>query len=361
MQTRAIFVGGTASHVGKSWTTAAICRYLRGRGFRVAPFKAQNMSNNSYPCPGGGEIGRAQVAQAEACGLEPHPDMNPILLKPNSDSSSQVVLHGRVWKTLKARDYYGYFEYLEGQVREAYDRLASRFDFIVMEGAGSVAELNLKSRDLVNLRMARNVGAPALLVGDIDRGGIFAAIVGSISLLEPEEATLIRSFAVNRFRGDPSLFEDGVRILEERTARRCLGVFPYARDFTIDEEDGVSVEGSGGASSIGILQFPRISNTTDFRLLPDARWISSPIDRQLEAILLPGSKNTLADLAWLRERRLDVWLESRLLGARRCLGSVVVSRCWGAALTIRTRWRRSLARPKGWGSCRLRPCSLGTR
>ena len=311
-------IGGTTSHAGKSWMTTAICRHLRQRGFRVAPFKAQNMSNNSYPCPGGGEIGRAQVAQAEACGLEPHPDFNPILLKPTSDMGSQVVLHGKVWRNLRAREYYSHFDYLFGEVLAAYERLAARFDYVVIEGAGSVAELNLKSRDLVNLNLARAVSAPALLVSDIDRGGVFAAIIGTIQLLEPEERAVVRAFAVNRFRGDPTLFEDGVRILEAKSGKPCLGVFPYLREFTIDEEDGVSVEDRSSTSSdVAVIKLPRISNLTDFRLLPDAAWITRPLDRQFATIFLPGTKSTLPDLAWLRAQGLDTWiLDQHARGAK---------------------------------------------
>ena len=311
-------IGGTTSHAGKSWMTTAICRHLCQRGFRVAPFKAQNMSNNSYPCPGGGEIGRAQVAQAEACGLEPHPDFNPILLKPTSDMGSQVVLHGKVWRNLRAREYYTHFDFLFGEVLTAYERLAARFDYVVIEGAGSVAELNLKSRDLVNLNLARAISAPALLVSDIDRGGVFAAIIGTIDLLEPEERAVVRAFAVNRFRGDPTLFEDGVRILEAKSGKPCLGVFPYLREYTIDEEDGVSVEDRSSTSSdVAVIKLPRISNLTDFRLLPDAAWITRPVDRQFATIFLPGTKSTLPDLAWLRAQGLDAWiLDQQARGAQ---------------------------------------------
>src|SRR5436190_17328249 len=178
MSARSLFIGGTSSNAGKSWMTTAICAWLRARGLSVAPFKAQNMSNNSCACPGGGEIGRAQAAQAEACGLAPEPDMNPILLKPHADCGSQVVLDGRVWRSLPAREYYEHFDFLRERVLAAYARLAARFDYIVIEGAGSVAELNLKSRDLCNLGLARLLDAPGLLVADIDRGGIFASIIG---------------------------------------------------------------------------------------------------------------------------------------------------------------------------------------
>ena len=325
MPAKPLMIGGTTSHAGKSWMTTAICRHLRQRGFRVAPFKAQNMSNNSYPCPGGGEIGRAQVAQAEACGLEPHPDFNPILLKPTSDMGSQVVLHGQLWRNLRAREYYTHFDYLFNEVLAAYERLAARFDYVVIEGAGSVAELNLKSRDLVNLNLARAVSAPALLVSDIDRGGVFAAIIGTIHLLEPAERELVRAFAVNRFRGDPTLFEDGVRILEAKSGKPCLGVFPYLREFTIDEEDGVSVEDrSSTASDVAVIKFPRISNLTDFRLLPDAAWVTRPVDRQFATIFLPGTKSTLPDLAWLRAQGLDAWI----LHQHAC-GAQIVGVCGG--------------------------------
>src|SRR5581483_7334700 len=198
MTARAMMIGGTASHVGKSWMAAAICRTLRRKGVRVAPFKAQNMSNNSYPCPGGGEIGRAQVAQAEACGLEPTPDMNPILLKPTSDATSQVVVQGEVWRNLSAAGYYREYDFLRHKVDESYARLAAHHDFIVIEGAGSVAELNLRDSDLVNLALARRLQVPVLLVADIDRGGVFASLYGTVALLQPEEAALIRGFAVNR-------------------------------------------------------------------------------------------------------------------------------------------------------------------
>jgi adenosylcobyric acid synthase len=317
-----MLVGGTASHVGKSFVATAICRLLKRRGVRVAPFKAQNMSNNSYPCADGGEIGRAQVAQAEACGLEPVSDMNPILLKPNHDSSSQVVLNGKVWKNLCAREYYERSDFLRGCVMDAYDRLASRYEYIVMEGAGSVAELNLRGRDLVNLSLAKKVGAPALLVADIDRGGVFASVVGTYCLLPPDERAIIRSFVVNRFRGDGSLFEDGVRILEEKSASPCLGVLPMLENAGLDAEDGVSVEErtNSGESRIAILRFPRISNFTDFRLIPEARWITAPARGSFDWVILPGTKNTIADLEWMRERGLDQWVRRQHTAGASVLG-----------------------------------------
>lgn len=314
-------VAGTASHVGKSWMTTAICRWMTRQGWRVAPFKAQNMSNNSYPCIGGGEIGRAQVAQAQACFLAPEPDMNPILLKPNSDNGSQVIVNGKIWQTLKAREYYSHFPYLLGQVIEAYERLASRHDFIVMEGAGSVSELNLKATDLVNLGLATRLNVPVLLTADIDRGGVFASVVGSFALLEEKERDLVRSFAVNRFRGDPSLFQDGVGILEERTGKPCLGVFPYLPDVVLDAEDGVSFEGNGSADSdIAIIALPHISNLTDFRLIPNARRVSKPIAASFTCVIIPGTKNTLGDLDWLRQTGLADWIIDQHKAGARIIG-----------------------------------------
>jgi adenosylcobyric acid synthase len=324
MVAKPIFVGGTASHAGKSWMATAICRHLRRRGLRVAPFKAQNMSNNSYPCAGGGEIGRAQVAQAEACELEPTADMNPVLLKPNSDTGSQVVLNGKVWRNLRGEEYYRHHEFLREQVLAAYSRLASAYEYIVIEGAGSVAEVNLRRTDIVNMPLARAVGAPALLVADIDRGGVFAAVAGSISLLDEEDAALVRSFAINRFRGDPALFAGGVAFLESKTARPCLGVFPYEPDILIDPEDGVSLEDASGRGDVAVLRFPHISNFTDLRLLRDAHWITSPVSKAFRCVILPGTKNTIHDLEWMRARGLDGWLDRQ-----RCRGASIIGVCGG--------------------------------
>ncbi len=321
---KSLMVGGTASGVGKSWMTAAICAWLHRRGVRVAPFKAQNMSNNSYPCADGGEIGRAQVAQAEACGLEPTVDMNPILLKPTGEAGSQVVVQGRVWRNLTAREYYEHYEFLSSKVDESFERLASKYDFVVMEGAGSVAELNLRRTDLVNLGLAQKFGAPVLLVGDIDRGGIFGSIFGTLAVLPGDEATLVRAFAVNRFRGDPTLFTNGVTILEEKTGKPCLGVFPCATDVHLDEEDGMSTDRwkprPEGAPSIAILAFPRISNVTDFRLFPWASWIERPPARSFDIVMLPGTKNTIADLEWMKAQGLDAWVREQHANGARIVG-----------------------------------------
>jgi adenosylcobyric acid synthase len=318
---RALMVAGTASHVGKSWMATAICRWMARQGWRVAPFKAQNMSNNSYPCAGGGEIGRAQVAQARACFLEPEPDMNPILLKPNSDTQSQVVLNGKVWRTLPAREYYSHFPYMLERVMDAYARLAARYEFIVLEGAGSISELNFKATDLVNLGLATRLNIPVLLAADIDRGGVFAAVVGSFALLDDHERRLVRSFAINRFRGDPSLFQDGAHLLEERTHKPCIGVFPYLHDAPLDAEDGVSFEGEARENSdIAIVALPHISNLTDFRLIPDAQRITRPVDRTFACVILPGTKNTLGDLAWLRKTGLADWIIRQYRSGARIIG-----------------------------------------
>lgn len=310
MPAKPIFVGGTSSHAGKSWMVTAICAWLRRRGVRVAPFKAQNMSNNSYPCQAGGEIGRAQVAQAWACGLDPEPAMNPILLKPNSDGGSQVVVHGKVWKTLPARAYYDHFDYLLEEVMRAYRELASRFDVIVIEGAGSVTELNLRPFDLVNLGLATRLSAPWLLVADIERGGVFASVIGTVGLLTLEERALLRAFAINKFRGDRSLFDEGQRILEARTGVPCLGVLPYDNRIQLDDEDSLSVPTSSSDSTTraAIVRFPRISNTTDFRLLKGAAWLTAPPNEHFDFIFLPGSKNTIADLEWLKAQGLAAWI-----------------------------------------------------
>ena len=279
----------------------------------VAPFKAQNMSNNSYPCRSGGEIGRAQVAQAEACGLEPETAMNPILLKPNGDGASQVVVDGRLWKTLSARQYYAHAPELRERVLAAYEDLSRRFDVIVIEGAGSVTELNLRDYDLVNLSLVTTIQAPWLLVADIERGGVFGSVVGTAHLLSANERSLFRGFAINKFRGDRSLFDDGVRMLEARTNSTCLGVFPYAADLHLDAEDSLALQTRPSTppptgARLAVIHLPHVSNATDFRLLTWADWITAPRADRYNFIVLPGSKNTIADLLWLRERGLADWI-----------------------------------------------------
>ncbi len=329
MSARPLFVGGTSSNAGKSWMVTAICAWLRSRGVSVAPFKAQNMSNNSYPCAGGGEIGRAQVAQAEACGLEPESSMNPILLKPSGDGRSQVIVHGKVWDTLHARDYYALADLWRAKVIEAYRDLEARFDVVVIEGAGSVSELNLRPYDVVNLWLVQELRAPWLLVADIERGGVFAAIGGTIGLLDPGERALFRGFLINKFRGDATLFDDGARMLERMTSSRCFGVFPYASDIHVDDEDSLALEtrprmAAPAGARIAIIRLPHLSNATDFRLLQWAEWLTSPAPEHFDFVILPGSKNTIADLEWLRSNGLADWVCSQHRG-----GATVIGICGG--------------------------------
>ena len=282
------------------------------------------MSNNSCPCPEGGEIGRAQAAQAEACGLLPEPDMNPILLKPLSDTESQVVVQGQVWKNLPAAEYFAQHDTLAPRVAESFERLRARYDFVVAEGAGGLAEVNLRSVDLTNLGLAAPFNLPILLVADVDRGGALASVFGTLGLLDPPDAGLVRGFVLNRFRGDPALLADGVTLLEQRTERPCLGVFPHAPDIHLDEEDGPltyrPIPRPAGLPRIAALRFPRISNLTDFRLLPWTWWLSAPTHEPFDIIILPGTKNTAADLEWMRERGLDQWLLQRIEQGAKALG-----------------------------------------
>jgi adenosylcobyric acid synthase len=317
---------GTASHVGKSIVTTALGRILSDLGYRVAPFKAQNMSLNSAATPDGCEIGRAQALQAEACRVAPRAEMNPILIKPSSDSSSQVMLLGRVWGQVTAADYHlKRVEDLFPAVLESYRKLAADYDLVIMEGAGSPAEINLKAHDIVNLRMASAAGAVCLLVGDIDRGGVFASILGTLQLLEPEERALIHGFVINKFRGDIGLLLPGIRMIEQRIALPCLGVIPYLPDLGLDEEDGVAMEDRRTVSRcwlphtdspqrpfhIGVVALPHLSNFTDFDALamePSVAlaFLQSPgeIDGA-DLVILPGSKQTIDDLDWLERTGFD--------------------------------------------------------
>ena len=329
MAARPLFIGGTSSNAGKSWMATAVCAWLKRRGVAVAPFKAQNMSNHSYPCRQGGEIGRAQVVQAEACGLEPEPAMNPILLKPNGAGSSQVVVNGRVWKTLPPRAYYQHAAELRPHVLAAYESLARRFEVIVIEGAGSVSELNLRQSDIVNLDLVTRLRAPWLLVADIERGGGFASILGTVGLLTADERGLLRGFAVNKFRGDVSLFEDGVKVLEARTRCRCFGVFPFASDIAIDAEDSLALDTeprrlAPAGARLAIVRLPCMSNATDFRLLSWADWIQSPAAADYDFVVLPGTKNSIGDLKWLHSTGLSAWIL-----AQRRRGATVVGVCGG--------------------------------
>ncbi len=315
MTCRMLMVQGTSSSAGKSLLTAALCRIFARRGLRVAPFKAQNMSNNAAVCPDGSEIGRAQYVQAIACGIEPTADMNPLLLKPEADAHSQVVVMGKPWKSLPARQYYKHKQELWQVVTSALDRLRAANDLVIMEGAGSPVELNLKAGDIVNMAIASYAHSPVLLVGDIDRGGIFAQLLGTLWLLPDDERKLVRGLIVNKFRGDPSLFVDGLRMIEEKGGVPVLGVVPWVRDVGVSEEDAVALDtpqvaGATAQVDIAVVHLPHIANFDDFDPLAHepgvvVRYVSSPAEiGQPAALILPGTKSTMSDLAWLRSSGL---------------------------------------------------------
>lgn len=333
---RSLMVLGTMSSAGKSLLVTGLCRIFARRGLRVAPFKAQNMSNNAAVCPDGGEIGRAQYTQALACGIAPDARMNPVLLKPEADAHSQVVVMGEAWKALPARAYYQHRETLWKTITGALDDLRAEYDLVIMEGAGSPVELNLKPGDMVNLAPAQYADAPVLLAGDIDRGGIFAQLLGTLWLLEPEERALVKGLLVNKFRGDISLFTDGVQILQERGGVPVMGVIPYIHH-NIPEEDAVAIEaqnfqpGAPSGTVIAVIRLPRISNFDDFDPLAaepgvSLRYVDSAaeLSRDIAAVILPGTKSTIADLEWLHTRGLADAIREY---ARR--GGAVVGICGG--------------------------------
>jgi adenosylcobyric acid synthase len=309
-------IQGTSSYCGKSLLVAALCKIFAELGYRVAPFKAQNMSLNSFATKEGREIARAQALQALAAGIEPTSDMNPILLKPKGDMISQIVLHGRPYRDVKAYDYYKKFALKEGirSVKKALGRLMSRFDILVIEGAGSPAEINLYDCDIANMRVAELADAPVLLVADIDRGGVFASIVGTLRLLKPEHEARIKGLIINKFRGERSILEPGLRQIEKMTGKPVLGVIPYIRDLRLPSEDSVSLEEFRGSNAqpidIAVIRLPRISNFTDFepfQFIPGVRlrYVDSPSELNTpNAVILPGTKNTVQDLLWLRNSGL---------------------------------------------------------
>lgn len=333
-RTIAIAVLGTGSDVGKSLVAAGLCRLLHRAGIRVAPFKAQNMSLNSFVTPEGGEIGRAQALQAEACGLAPHVDMNPILLKPESDARAQVVVQGRVYSTLDAQTYFsrGRNSELFQAVRSSYERLAAHYDVIVIEGAGSAAEVNLRDRDLVNWSTVELADARVVLVGDIDRGGVFAQLIGTLDLIAPEERARVCGLVINKFRGDSALFADGVRFLRERTGIPVLGVLPFLRGLTLDQEDSLDVEVRRQVAfaddrvNIAVLLLPHMSNFTDFNMLTQEadvalRYVATPAEAAgADAVIIPGSKSTLADLAYLRGKGFGALVEDHVRGGGELVG-----------------------------------------
>ena len=307
-----IMFQGTSSNVGKSILATAMCRILHNKGYKTVPFKAQNMALNSYVTKAGDEIGRAQVAQAEAAGLEPIVQMNPVLLKPTGNQSSQVVLMGKPVGVYSAREYHTKYSLTAlDKVKESLQYLDENFDMIVIEGAGSPAEVNLKANDIVNMRVAKLANAPVMLIADIDRGGAIASVVGTLELLEPDERDLVKGIIINKFRGDVTLLQPALDFIEQKTGKKVVGVVPAIENLDIDEEDSVALEskyrGVAKEITIAVMQTPKISNFTDFDALayePDVsvRFVKQgePIGHP-DMIMLPGSKNTLADLSYLQE------------------------------------------------------------
>lgn len=321
-QARALMIQGTASHVGKSVIVAAFCRLFARAGYRVAPFKAQNMSNNSFVTRDGGEIGRAQAFQARAAGLEPHVDMNPVLLKPEADTRAQVVVLGKALRAMNVAEYHQFQSQAWQAVRGALARLRASHDLVIIEGAGSPAEINLRDRDIANMRLASWAHAAVLLVGDIERGGVFAALVGTMALLRRAERRLVRGLLINKFRGDPSLLISGLRDLEARLKVPVLGVLPYVHDLPVEEEDSVGLGRRGPRPQadldVVVIRLPRISNATDFAPLEreadvGLRYVERAAQfGQPDLVLVPGTKSTVADYRWMIRQGLDRCLREHL-------------------------------------------------
>ena len=307
-------VQGTMSNAGKSLLAAGLCRIFKQDGYRVAPFKSQNMALNSFITEEGLEMGRAQVMQAEAAGIKPSVLMNPILLKPTNDVGSQVIVNGEVLGTMSARDYFKYKKKLVPDIMKAYDKLASENDIIVIEGAGSPAEINLKTEDIVNMGMAKMAKAPVLLVGDIDRGGVFAQLIGTVELLEEDEREMVKGLIINKFRGDKTILDPGVQMLEERSHIPVVGVAPYL-DIQVEDEDSLTERFDRKQEvdliDIAVIRVPRISNFTDFNPLESIPGVSLRYVQHVselknpDMIILPGTKNTMEDLLWMRANGLE--------------------------------------------------------
>ena len=311
---RSIMIQGTMSNAGKSLIAAGLCRIFAQDGYKTAPFKSQNMALNSFITEDGLEMGRAQVVQAEAAGVKPSADMNPILLKPTTDVGSQVIVNGVSIGNMRAKDYFAYKKQLIPQIMEAYKRLDEAYDVIVIEGAGSPAEINLKSDDIVNMGLAAMVDAPVLLAGDIDRGGVFAQLYGTVELLEPEERNRIKGLIINKFRGDKSILEPGLRQLEDLCKIPVAGVVPYM-NVDIEDEDSLSSKLGNtrqkGCIDIAVIRFPKISNFTDMDVFErmdevSVRYVSKPSELKTpDMVILPGTKNTIDDLLWMRQNGLE--------------------------------------------------------
>ena len=314
---KVIMVQGTMSGVGKSFLVAGLCRIFKQDGYRVAPFKSQNMALNSYITEDGLEMGRAQVMQAEAAGIKPQVCMNPILLKPTDSVGSQVIVNGEVIGNMKAREYFEYKTKLIPDIKKAFNKLQSMADIIVIEGAGSPAEINLKDNDIVNMGMAELVDAPVLLVADIDRGGVFAQLLGTVELLEENERDRIKGLIINKFRGDKTILDPGIKMIEEKGGINVTGVLPYM-DVRLEDEDSLSDrfdKRSRGVIDIAVVRFPRISNFTDFNVFEQIdvvsiRYINNPAELEnADMIILPGSKNTISDLKWMRENGIEAMVK----------------------------------------------------
>ncbi|MEG0805586.1 MAG: cobyric acid synthase [Lachnospiraceae bacterium] len=315
---KAIMIQGTMSNAGKSLMVAGLCRIFHQDGYRVAPFKSQNMALNSYITKEGLEMGRAQVMQAEAAGIEPSVLMNPILLKPTTDTGSQVIVNGEVLTNMAARDYFQYKKKLIPDIRKAYETLAQKSDIIVIEGAGSPAEINLKTDDIVNMGMAKMAEAPVLLVGDIDRGGVFAQLVGTLTLLEEDEKAMVKGLIINKFRGDKTILDPGVSMLEEREGIPVVGVTPYM-NIKLEDEDSLTErfedETQIETIDLAVVRLPRISNFTDFNIFETIPGVSLRYVSKVEKlgnpdlIFIPGTKNTMGDLKWLRESGMEAALK----------------------------------------------------
>lgn len=328
-----IMIVGTMSNAGKSLVCAGLCRVFKQDGFSVAPFKSQNMALNSFITKENLEMGRAQVVQAEACGIEPSVLMNPILLKPTTDMGSQVIVRGEVECNMTATEYYRKKEKYRQVILDAYQELAKQYDIIVIEGAGSPAEINLKQKDFVNMGMAEMVDAPCLLVGDIDRGGVFAQLYGTVALLEPSEQERIRGLLINKFRGDVEILKPGLAMLEELCGKEVLGVIPYMK-VNIEDEDSLSeslsVRNATGEIDIAVIRLPKISNFTDFQALDleaqaSVRYVGSLKELgDPDLIILPGTKSTMDDLRWLRESGLEAAIKHKAAS-----GTLVFGVCGG--------------------------------